>query len=289
MAPNHRFSQGAGGWRVDEIVSTNQNLSNVTFGEIILLLVAGMAGGAVNAIAGGGTLLLFPAMLFAGVPPVIANASCTVAVFPGAVASVVAYRRNFKAVRKWLKLFLPIGIIGGLTGSFLLTQTPEALFASLVPWLVLLATLLFMGNGLVRRILQGADSSLGTAPTPGRAWLVGAGLFQLVVGIYGGYFGAGIGILMLASYAILGLGDIHQMNTLKALVSALINCVAAIYFIFALPIAWKETGVLAAGIIVGGYGGAALAQRTPQKVVRAAISIIGLSLAAWFFLRPPSA
>lgn len=254
----------------------------MSISEILLIAVAGVIGGAINSIAGGGTIILFPALIFAGIPHLIANATCTVSVFPGALASMVAYRRYWGAVGYWLRTFGPVCILGGLAGAVFLTMTPDQLFADMAPFLVLFATVLFMGHGLLRRWI------FGDAPPPNRTrnlkWLLGAGIFQLLVGVYGGYFGAGIGILMLASYGILGFRDIHEMNTLKVILSAMINCAAAILFIFTLPIAWKAAGILVVGIIIGSYGGAALAQKIPQKAVRIAIVVIGLVLTILLYL-----
>jgi uncharacterized membrane protein YfcA len=224
-----------------------------------------------------------------------ANATSTVALLPGVAASLVGYRREVRAHRPWLKtLFLP-SLVGGAIGSFLLLRTPEKLFATLAPQLVLFATVLFMLQGVVsRRAARRAQSAPGQSPagtplnpaTPGgltASRFALASLLQLAVAIYGGYFGAGIGILMLALLGFLGLSDIHAMNGLKAFFNFTINSVAAAYFIVQGAVDWPAALVLALGAIAGGYGGARLARRIGQKNARAAVVVIGLLVTAVLF------
>jgi uncharacterized protein len=253
----------------------------MTVSEILLIAGAGIAGGAMNSIAGGGTIVTFPALIFAGLNPIVANATSTVALMPGSIASLVAYRRNFGALRFWLLVFGPSCLLGGLLGSMLLVYTPDQTFEQLVPLLLLFATGLFMAKeGIQKTFLPGAAVE---ARSRSFTWIAAAAAFQFLVGIYGGYFGAGIGILMLASYGILGFQHIHRMNTLKLVLGAVINGTASVYFICTLPIAWQHAGILAIGTILGGYGGAAVAQKIPDKAVRVMIAVIGLSLSAAIF------
>jgi uncharacterized membrane protein YfcA len=179
-----------------------------------------------------------------------------------------------------LALIVP-SLIGGIAGAILLRLTPSSLFDRLVPFLILFATLLFMVQARVQR-------SLGTAKVAGRrsgAWLVGAMLFQLGVGLYGGYFGAGIGILMLAALGILGLRDIHEMNALKVLLAGAINGIAAAYFVFARMVYWPYVLIMVAGALAGGYGGAGAARKAGAAAVRKTVIAIGLGMAVYLFVR----
>ena len=185
----------------------------MTGAEAICLATAAAAAGAVNAVAGGGTLITFPTLLLFGTSAIVANATSTLALVIGTASSMYSFRRQIVETKEWLKRFLPISLLGGLIGSFLLTHTQERVFAHLVPFLLLFATIIFLSQGFFRKIAwrERAETQLGA----GSSGLWGAILFQFLVAIYGGYFGAGIGILMLATLGILGLTDIHQMNALK--------------------------------------------------------------------------
>src|SRR6266576_1947753 len=205
--------------------------------EIIALAAAAAAAGVMNAVAGGGTLITFPALLFFGTPPLTANATSTLALVFGTAGSVYGFRRQIAPVKTWLKRFLPVSLLGGLVGGILLTRTREAVFAKMVPFLILFATIVFVAQGAFRRFAGFADRP-GTPAAPHHHAVWAAILFQFFVAVYGGYFGAGIGILMLASLGYLGLTNIHEMNCLKTVLSSLINQVAAIYFIFTGLIDW---------------------------------------------------
>jgi uncharacterized membrane protein YfcA len=250
--------------------------------EIVGLVLAGAAGGAINAVAGGGTLLTFPTLLFFGTPPVIANATSTLALVVGTSGSLYGYRRHLSAVRPWLCRFVPVSILGGLIGGVLLTFTSNQTFSKLVPFLILFATILFLAQGLVRRLTR-LDDPRSTSGPPGVLW--GAVLFQLGVAVYGGYFGAGIGILMLASLGFIGLGNIHEMNTLKTILGSLINLVAAVWFILAGLIHWQKAAVMTAGALAGYYLGAHFSQRIPPARVRQIITAIGFILSAVTFYK----
>jgi uncharacterized membrane protein YfcA len=232
--------------------------------EILGLFAAAMAAGGINAVAGGGTLITFPTLLFFGTPPIIANATSTLALTIGTAGSVYGYRRHLKNVRPWLWRFIPVSLIGGLAGSIWLTHTSNDTFAKLVPFLILFATLLFLTQGFFRRI-AGMEA---IAARLSRGAVLGAILFQFLVAVYGGYFGAGIGILMLASLGFIGLANIYEMNTLKTILGSLINLVASVWFIFAGLIDWPRTGVMAAGAMVGYYLSSHYSQRIPQQRVR---------------------
>jgi uncharacterized membrane protein YfcA len=256
--------------------------------EMAGLAAAAAAAGAVNAVAGGGTLLTFPALLAVGTPALTANATSTLALVIGTAGSVFGYREPIRRVRPWLRRFLPVSLLGGLLGGILLTRTDERVFAWLVPFLLLFATLVFLAQGAFRRFAFGGALRHGSpaaplAPAAHVVWV--AVLFQFGVALYGGYFGAGIGILMLASLGCLGLADIHEMNGLKTVLGSLINLVAAVWFIGAGLIDWPKAGVMTIGALAGYFLGAHYSQRIPQQRVRQLITAIGLSLSAVLFYR----
>lgn len=248
--------------------------------KICLLFGAGFVAGGMNAIAGGGTILTFPALIFAGLRAIDANATSTVALLPGALAGVFGYRRNIAATVPWMRRFAPASLLGGLLGGILLTRTPPDAFEWLVPFLILFATLLFMSRGAFARFLRRDESR-----APSARWLLGAILFQFGVAIYGGYFGAGIGILMLASLGMLGIGHIHEMNTVKNVLGFLINVVAAGYFMWVGLIHWPAAAIMALGAMTGGFCGAHYAQKIPPRVVRWMITGIGFALALATFAK----
>ena len=242
---------------------------------------AAFVAGAINSVAGGGTLVSFPALIWLGLNSVTANATNTVAIWPGTVGSAWAYRREIRSAEpRYLALIVP-SLIGGLLGAVLLRYTPTALFARMVPFLILFATLLFMVQEPIQRILKTADAAARSSTR----WLVGGMLFQLCVGLYGGYFGAGIGILMLAALSILGLEDIHEMNSLKVIFGGSVNGIAAAYFIWARMVYWPYVLLMAIAAILGGYLGAGTARRMGQQAVRRIVIAIGLGMALSLFIR----
>ena len=231
------------------------------------------AAGAINSVAGGGTLLTFPTLIWLGLDSVSANATSTVSIWPGSLGGMAGYRRELRgADQKILSLAIP-SLVGGILGAWLLRFTPPAIFDALVPFLILFATLLFMAQETVQRLLK---IKMG---------LTGAMIFQFGVALYGGYFGAGIGILMLAALSILGLTDIHQMNGLKNFFALCINGIAALYFIWERMVQWPYVIVMAAGAIAGGYGGAGLARKVGRAVVRRVVVCIGLGMAVSLFVK----
>ena len=248
--------------------------------EILGLMVAAVAGGAINAVAGGGTLVTFPALLLFDTPPVIANATSTLALVIGTSGGIYGYRRHLDAVKPWLWRFAAVSTLGGLIGAVLLTRTSNQTFSKLVPFLVLFATVLFLAQGTLRGF---ANTHGPSALRSKRHAIAGAILFQFAVAIYGGYFGAGIGILMLASLGFIGLSNIHEMNTLKTILASLINLVAAAWFIIAGLIHWPKAGVMTAGALLGYFLGSHYAQRIPQQRVRQLITLIGFIISAVTF------
>ena len=247
--------------------------------EILALVASATAAGAINAIAGGGTLLTFPTLLLCGTPPIIANATSTLALVIGTAGSIFGFRQQIAAVKEWLTRFVPVSLAGGWLGSWLLTHTSDQFFARLVPFLILFATLLFLAQNAFRKFAR-----RDTEPTDaGRRGVWVAVAFQFGVAIYGGYFGAGIGILMLASLGFLGLSDIHEINALKNILSSLINLVAAVVFTYSGLIDWPKMGIMTVGALAGYWLGAHYSQRLPQLAVRRLITGIGLAMSAVTF------
>lgn len=247
--------------------------------EILGLLLAAALGGAINAVAGGGTLVTFPTLLAFGTPSIIANATSTLALVIGTSGSIYGFRRHLAPIKPWLSRFVPVSILGGALGAMLLKLTSERMFSKLVPFLILFATLLFLAQGVFRKFAVQEHAGAGH-----QKWMVwGAIVFQFAVAVYGGYFGAGIGILMLASLGLIGLGNIHEMNALKTVLGSLINGVASALFIFAGLIEWKKAGVMTLGAVLGYYLGSLLSQRVSQKRVRQIITLIGFALSGVTF------
>jgi hypothetical protein len=253
--------------------------------EAAVLFAAAFAAGAVNSIAGGGSLISFPALVWSGIDPVTANATNTISISPGALAAMLPFRRELRDMGPWLRLLGVPSIVGGGIGAFLLLATPERVFAELVPGLILLATAVFALQETVARGLRAETSprALAGPPRLSRSPALAVG-FQLAIAIYGGYFGAGIGIMMLASLGFLGLHDLHRMIGLRSFLGLCINGVASVYFAASGTVDWPAALVMTAGQIAGGYGGAAVARRVPRGAVRAAVVAIGVLVAASFFL-----
>jgi uncharacterized protein len=238
------------------------------------LFVAAAIGGAINSVAGGGSFVAFPALLFAGAAPIAANATNSVALWPGSAASAIAYRRELREVRHELAPLGAAALIGGLAGSILLLRTSESAFVLLIPWLLLFASVVFTFGGVVRARLGDAKASLPVAV-----------IAQLVISVYGGYFGGGMGIMMLAVLSLLGMADIHRMNAVKTVLATLVNGIAVCAFIVARAVDWTAGGVMIAGGITGGYAGAAIARRTDAKYVRAIVLVVAWGMTAYFFVR----
>ena len=251
---------------------------------------AGVAAGAVNSVAGGGTLLSFPILLWLGRDPIVANVSNAVALCPGSLASAFAFRRELGAAPRLLAALLPASIVGAMFGAWLLLATPQRWFAHLVPGLILLATLLLAFKrpllaGFSAAFARDAGPGPGAAAPPERRPLAGLAIGQLFVAIYGGYFGAAMGIMMLASLALAGVDDIHQRNGLKNATSAVINLVAGLFFAWRGAVDWSDAACLGAGAILGGYVGGALGRKLPARVAEGLVVAIGLAAALTQVLR----
>ena len=250
----------------------------LTLETAIFLFIAGALGGALNSVAGGGSFIAFPALLFTGVPPIPANATNTIALWTAAAASGGAYRKRLDVPRRMMIPLLAASLAGGLVGAFLLLKTPAHTFMRVLPWLILGATLLFAFG---RKIAGGRKSIIEHEATG--AALVAATLFQLCVAVYGGYFGGGMGIVMLAMLAALGMTDIHAMNALKTVMGFVINGVAVVTFIVAGAVYWKQGIVMIVGGILGGYLGAHYALKMPQQWVRIFVVLVGAGMTVYFF------
>ena len=244
------------------------------------MFAAGILGGILNAVAGGGSFIGFPALLFTGVPPIPANATNTVALWTGVTASGGAYRKRLDVPRRVLAPLLLSSCAGGIAGALLLLKTPPHIFMRVLPWLMLGATMLFIFG---KRLARGRASSVGHEATAS-AILV-ASVFELAVAIYGGYFGGGVGIVNLAMFAALGMTDIHAMNALKSVLGSMINGVAVVIFIVSRAVYWPQAGVMIVGSVIGGYFGAHYAQRLPQSWIRRTVILVGASMTIYFFAR----
>ncbi len=242
--------------------------------RLLLLFGAAFGGGALNSVAGGGSFLTFPALLFAGVPPLSANATSTVALWPGSVASTLGYRRELKGELGRLKVMLPLSLLGGLVGAVTLVRTPQDVFVYLIPFLLLVGTVVFtFGERLNRRL---GGHARGTA---------GVAVLQLLIAIYGGYFGGGMGLMMLAAFTLWGMTQIHEMNALKSALGVAINGIAIVAFVVAGQVDPAPAGVMVVGAAAGGFGGAWLARRYDAKKVRPLVVALGWAMTAVFFWR----
>jgi uncharacterized membrane protein YfcA len=248
--------------------------------QAIFLIAAGALGGAINAVAGGGSFVAFPALLFTGVPPIPANATNTLALWIGVTASGGAYRKRMSISRRVMIPLIATSVVGGLAGAVLMIRTPGQTFMKVLPWMLLGATLLFIfGKHLTGRV------SAGISHDSSNSAIVGASAFELVVAIYGGYFGGGVGIINLAMLSALGMTDIHDMNALKLILGGVINGMAAFIFVVAGAIYWPQVIVMTVGAVGGGYLAAHYAQKLPQVWVRGFVIIIGAAMTVYFFVR----
>lgn len=244
--------------------------------DVALLAAAGFAGGVLNAIAGGGSFLTFAAMVFVGIPSIVANATSAVALFPGALASAWAYRRDLPQIEGLSRgALIAVSFAGSALGAALLLFTPQREFDAIVPWLLLGATLIFaFGPNItptLRRVVRFSPATLMTV--------------QFVIAIYGGYFGGAMGILMLASFSLFGMTNFHAMNALKVLLAGLLNGLAVAIFIIAGKIAWGPGALMMAAGIIGGWAGAWGAKKMNAAVLRYVVIAIATAITAAFFFK----
>jgi uncharacterized membrane protein YfcA len=239
------------------------------------LFAAAFAAGALNAVAGGGTLITFPALVAAGVPPIVANATSSVSQWPGYLASSLTFRRELSGQRAMMGMSAA-SLLGGLAGGWLVTVVSPRLFDVLIPWLILLATAMFAFSTTLTRWMSQHAANVGRSTS---ALLVG----QFVVSIYGGFFGGGMGIMMLALYSLFALDTLTRMNALKTWLSVLISGVAVLTFIVADLVDWPAALVMLAGTVLGGVAGARLARRLPALWLKRVVVALGSVLTAAFF------
>ena len=248
--------------------------------QAIFLCAAGALGGAINAVAGGGSFVAFPALLFTGVAPIPANATNTLSLWVGVTASGGAYWKRLNISRRVMVPLIVTSIIGGVAGAVLLIHTPAQTFLRVLPWMLLGATLLFVfGRYFTKRISAGISHYSSTGA------LTGASIFEFFVSVYGGYFGGGVGIINLAMLSVLGMTDIHEMNALKVVLGGVINGVATATFVLSGAILWAQAGVMTLGAVIGGYLAAHYSQKLPQSWVRGFVIVVGSAMTVYFFVR----
>jgi uncharacterized membrane protein YfcA len=246
-----------------------------------LLVGSAFAAGVVNTLAGGGTLLTFPSLMeFGRLSEQMANGTSTVALVPGSLAGAWGFRRELGEASRWLKLLLPPSLVGGLIGTLLVTELPPRYFAVMVPWLILTASLLFLVQPVLARHFPPTAEGL-----PSGKMQAAVVFFQLLVAIYGGYFGAGIGILMLSSLSFMGIHDILRLNALKTILAAAINGMSVIVFVCRGFVEWRLAWPMVLGAIAGGYLAASIGRRLPKIWVRWFVIAVGLTLSAYYFWR----
>jgi uncharacterized protein len=253
------------------------------FKQAILLFFAAVGGGTLNAIAGGGSFICFPALLFTGVPAVEANATNTIALWPGLAASTVAYLKRLNARGTLLGALLITSVAGGWAGALLLLHTPQHTFVHLIPWLILSGTLLFTFGNQIRRFAGKAATVDDLSQLPWQSVAL-ASILNAVVAIYGGYFGAGMGFVLMAMLAMIGMKDIHAMAALRTLLAAAINAAAVVTFIVAKAVWWPQGIVMIAGAASGGWFGAHFAQKVDPQKMRYGVIGIGLAMTVYFFI-----
>jgi len=250
----------------------------------LILFLAAVIGGALNAVAGGGSFLTLPALIVAGVSPVSANATSTLALWPASVSSLFAYRSEIKTSPRWMLVLGAASVTGGLAGALLLVRTSDESFLRLLPWLMLVAAVAFTFGHRLRPsgAITGGSHRLA-AGAPWHPSLVALVVAQLLIACYGGYFGGGMGIMMLATMTLVGMTNIHEMNGLKALLGAAINAVALATFIVSGTITWRYGAAMSVGAVLGAYTTASFVRRVNPRYVRAAVVLIGWAMTAYFF------
>jgi uncharacterized membrane protein YfcA len=260
------------------------HLMDLHFSEILFLFLAAGIAGTLNALAGGGSFISFPALLLLRLPPVQANATNTVALWPGLAASTLAYIKRLNVPLRLLIPLLFTSVAGGWAGALLLLKTPQHTFLHLVPWLLLSGTLLFAFGNTIRGI-AGKSAVVDDLSATSRPAIMISSFAELLVAVYGGYFGAGVGFIILGMLAGLGMRDINAMGAIRTLLAAAINAAAVVTFILAGAVMWRQCGVMVIGSFTGGWFGAKYAQKADPRKVRALIIGVGIAMSLYFFIK----
>jgi uncharacterized membrane protein YfcA len=251
--------------------------------QLVPLFFVAILAGIVNSVAGGGSFFTVPTLVFSGILPVLANTTSTVGLWPGSAASLSAYRRELGQVQlKLILLLVSTSLIGGVFGAILLLDTPQETFMRLLPYLLLIATLLFTFSGMITKRLGACNIDLQTR-LPLITTIIVL-VIQFIIATYGGYFGGGAGILMLATLAMMGMKNIHCMNALKALLGASMNGIAVIMFIIAHAVIWPQAILMTVGAVIGSYSGASFAHKIEQKWIRFFVIGVGFTMTAFLFM-----
>lgn len=249
-------------------------LASLDFTHAAGAFAAAFIAGAINSVAGGGTMVSFPVLVGLGLPPVIANATNTVGIWPGSLGSIYGFRRELAKVPRLMRWLLIPAAVGSILGAYLLRHTPPSLFDRLVPVLLFFATFLFIIQAPVQRRLRSVEAAQHGGPR----WMTVAVLCQFAVAVYGGYFGAGMSIMMLSVLALLGMTDILEMSAMTSLLSLCINGVAGVYFALSGLVSWPYVAAMAIGAISGGYGAAGFARKIGKVAIRRFVIVVGLSI-----------
>lgn len=249
--------------------------------EVILLLLAGFFGGVLNSLAGGGSFITFPALIFVGVPPVMANATNTFASFAGYLSGAFAFRHELKAHKKELVVILLTSFLGGGLGAWLLLLAPEALFQQAIPWLLLFATVLFIWGAKINQLVSQLSGKHKYASQLGAVLLF---LVLLSICIYGGFFNAGLGIIALSYLALAGHSNINAMNGIKLVISSSVSLIAIVLFVYHDAIAWFEGSAVLIGTLFGGYMSAHISKRISQQHMRAFVIVMSCAITFYFFI-----
>jgi uncharacterized membrane protein YfcA len=253
----------------------------MTSAQISLLVGSSVAAGVINAVAGGGSFFTFPALIFSGLPSIQANATSTMALWPGTMASVTAYRDDIRRERRLLPRLMAMSVVGGLIGAIILVHTPQATFDWLLPWLLLIATLSFAFGGKLSEWLRRRNR----AAREGARIDIASCAVQFVIAVYAGYFGGGASMLMLAMLSLAGMTEIHPMNGIKTLLSGTQNLIALGVFIHRGIIFWPQALLMMGGAVAGGYGGAFWARTADPRLVRGIVIGVGIAMTGYFFVR----
>lgn len=254
---------------------------SLTVLDYVLIALAAVAGGAVNALAGGGTLITFPMLTAVGIPPVAANVTNTVAMCPGYFGATMAQANDLRDQKQRLRMLIPISIVGGLIGGILLLNTDEKLFRTLVPYLILLASGLLAVQEPVRAWLVKRSQEEGGKPLSEKTAILPVGL----AAIYGGYFGAGLSVIVLAALGLSLDDSLTRLNALKQAISLCVNVAAAVFFLFSDKVVWSAALVMAVGALLGGALGGRLAGRIKPTTLRRIVVVIGVSVAVIYLVR----